>query len=189
MTPEKAARWRLKRHGRLPRYKQKKRSKRRSKHIFEVAKGSPTDENGNAVTDKGGRPILIHQRPPTVTGLALALGFTSRQALLNYQAKPEFVDTITRAKSMVEAYTEERLFDRDGSNGAQFSLRNNFRGWNERQPSELDIEEQKARIRQINTNTDLLKAKAELNNPDEEVADDGFLEALKGSAAEDWNEG
>ena len=86
------------------------------------------------------------------------------------------------------AYTEERLFDRDGSNGAQFSLRNNFRGWNERQPSELDIEEQKARIRQINTNTDLLKAKAELNNPDEEVADDGFLEALKGSAAEDWNE-
>ena len=89
---------------------------------------------------------------------------------------------------MVEAYTEERLFDRDGSNGAQFSLRNNFRGWNERQPSELDIEEQKARIRQINTNTDLLKAKAELNNPDEEVADDGFLEALKGSAAEDWNE-
>ena len=89
---------------------------------------------------------------------------------------------------MVEAYTEERLFDRDGSNGAQFSLRNNFRGWNERQPSELDIEEQKARIRQINTNTDLLKAKAELNNPNEEVADDGFLEALKGSAAEDWNE-
>ena len=123
-----------------------------------------------------------------MTGLALALGFTSRQALLNYQAKPEFVDTITRAKPMVEAYTEERLFDRDGSNGAQFSLRNNFRGLERTTASELDIEEQKARIRQINTNTDLLKAKAELNNPDEEVADDGFLEALKGSAAEDWNE-
>ena len=85
---------------------------------------------------------------------------------------------------MVEAYTEDNSSDRDGSNRAQFSPRNNFRGWNERQPSELDIEEQKARIRQINTNTDLLKAKAELNNPDEEVADDGFLEALKGSAAE-----
>ena len=39
----------------------------------------------------------------------------------------EFVDTITRAKARVEQYAEERLFDRDGSNGAQFSLRNNFR--------------------------------------------------------------
>ena len=175
--------------GRLPRYKTKEEIEEKIEAYFRSCEGEALlDENGNAVTDKGGRPILIHQRPPTVTGLALALGFTSRQALLNYQAKPEFVDTITRAKSMVEAYTEERLFDRDGSNGAQFSLRNNFRGWNERQPSELDIEEQKARIRQINTNTDLLKAKAELNNPDEEVADDGFLEAMKGSAAEDWNE-
>ena len=172
--------------GRLPRYKTKEEIEEKIEAYFRSCEGEILlDENGNAVTDKGGRPILIHQRPPTVTGLALALGFTSRQALLNYQ---EFVDTITRAKSMVEAYTEERLFDRDGSNGAQFSLRNNFRGWNERQPSELDIEEQKARIRQINTNTDLLKAKAELNNTDEEVADDGFLEALKGSAAEDWDE-
>ncbi len=175
--------------GRLPRYKTKEEIEEKIEAYFRSCEGEILlDENGNAVTDKSGRPILTGQRPPTVTGLALALGFTSRQALLNYQAKPEFVDTITRAKSRVEAYTEERLFDRDGSNGAQFSLRNNFRGWNERQPSELDIEEQKARIRQINTNTDLLKAKAELNNPNEEVADDGFLEALKGSAAEDWNE-
>ncbi|KAA5659602.1 hypothetical protein F3G60_33715, partial [Pseudomonas aeruginosa] len=67
--------------------------------------------------------------PPTVTGLALALGFNSRQSLLNYQGKAEFMDTITRAKARVEQYTEERLFDRDGSNGAQFSLRNNFKGW------------------------------------------------------------
>ena len=158
--------------GRLPRYKTKEEIEEKIEAYFRSCEGEILlDENGNAVTDKSGRPILTGQRPPTVTGLALALGFTSRQALLNYQAKPE-----------------ERLFDRDGSNGAQFSLRNNFRGWNERQPSELDIEEQKARIRQINTNTDLLKAKAELNNPNEEVADDGFLEALKGSAAEDWNE-
>lgn len=69
------------------------------------------------------------QRPPTVTGLALALGFTSRQALLNYQSKKQFVDTITRAKARVEQYAEERLFDRDGQKGAQFSLRYNFAGW------------------------------------------------------------
>ena len=48
---------------------------------------------------------------------------------VNKSLKPEFVDTITRAKARVEQYAEERLFDRDGSNGAQFSLRNNFKGW------------------------------------------------------------
>lgn len=50
--------------------------------------------------------------------------------LLRYQGKKEFCNTITRAKSRVEEYAESRLFDRDGSNGAQFSLRNNFKGWN-----------------------------------------------------------
>jgi len=65
---------------------------------------------------------------------------------LNYQGKKEFMNTITRAKTMIEAYAEERLFDRDGSNGAQFSLRNNFKGWNEKQITELDEEEQQARI-------------------------------------------
>ncbi len=77
--------------------------------------------------------------PPTVTGLALALGFTGRQALLNYQAKPRFVDTITRAKARCEAYAEERLFDRNGTNGAQFSLKCNF-GWNDKAPADTDGE-------------------------------------------------
>lgn len=84
-------------------------------------------DDGFPICDKWGKPFIIHQRPPTVTGLALALGFTSRQALLDYQAKKEFVDTVTRAKSRIEAYAEERLFDRDGQRGAEFSLKYNFR--------------------------------------------------------------
>ena len=36
----------------------------------------------------------------TITGLALALG-TYRQTLINYEGKPEFMDTIKRAKLMV----------------------------------------------------------------------------------------
>lgn len=87
------------------------------------------DDNGKTVLNKFGNPVVINRKPPTVTGLALALGFTSRLDLLRYQGKEEFRNTITRAKSMVEQYAEERLFDRDGSNGAQFSLRNNFKGW------------------------------------------------------------
>lgn len=87
------------------------------------------DDNGKTVLNKFGNPVVINRKPPTVTGLALALGFTSRLDLLRYQGKEEFCNTITRAKARVEQYAEERLFDRDGSNGAQFSLRNNFKGW------------------------------------------------------------
>lgn len=72
------------------------------------------------------------QVPPTVTGLALFLGLRSRQALLNYQGRKPFNDAITRAKSRCEAYVEGRLFDRDGVNGAKFSLTNNFKGWSEK---------------------------------------------------------
>lgn len=41
------------------------------------------------------------------------------------------MNTITRAKTYIEEYSERRLFDRDGVNGAKFSLINNFKGWSE----------------------------------------------------------
>lgn len=116
--------------GMTPMYTSVEEIESKIEQYFEDCKGYPlTDNEGNQIFNKFGLPVLIDVHPPTVTGLALALGFTSRQALLNYQAKLEFVDTITRAKARVEQYAEERLFDRDGSNGAQFSLRNNFKGW------------------------------------------------------------
>ena len=166
--------------GRPPKYKNKEEIEEKINAYFKECDGEP-------VLNKWGKPVIIHQRPPTVTGLALALGFTTRLSLINYQGKKEFVNTITRAKTMIEAYTEERLFDRDGSNGAQFSLRNNFAGWNDRTQSSLDEEEQRAKIEQVKAQTELLKAKAQLDD-DEEAADDGFLEALKGTAADDWSE-
>lgn len=116
--------------GMTPKYTSVEEIESKIEQYFEDCKGYPlTDNEGNQIFNKFGLPVFIDVHPPTVTGLALALGFTSRQALLNYQAKPAFVDTITRAKARVEQYAEERLFDRDGSNGAQFSLRNNFKGW------------------------------------------------------------
>ena len=113
------------------------------------------DENG-PVLDKHGNEIYLHQRPPTVTGLALALGFTTRQALLNYQGKKEFVDTITRAKTRCEQYAEERLFDRDGTNGAQFSLRANF-GWNDKPKEQTAVLDEETPV------DDLSKALFELS--------------------------
>ena len=95
------------------------------------------DKDGNPMTYKG-QPIMVDAYPLTVTGLAIALGFKSRQALLNYQYKDSgFDDAISRAKTYIEAYVESRLFDKEGCNGAKFSLSNNFKGWQEKQEIEV----------------------------------------------------
>lgn len=125
--------------GRPPRYKSVAEMQSKIDAYFAACEGKPLlDTEGNQVLYKG-RPVIVGAQPPTVTGLALALGFSGRQALLNYQAKPKFVDTITRAKARCEAYAEERLFDRNGTTGAQFSLKCNF-GWNEKAPADTDGE-------------------------------------------------
>lgn len=98
-----------------------------------------TDGEGNLMTDKQGHPVRTKPRPLTITGLALALGFSGRQALLNYEDKPKFMDTIKRAKSRIEQYAEERLFDKDGVNGAKFNLSNNFKGWSEKQQIDSNV--------------------------------------------------
>lgn len=129
-----------KRVGAPPMYKTVEEMQEKIDEYFEACKGEPLiDADGNVMVDKYGEPILVGKRPLTVTGLALALGFNSRQALLNYQVKDEFNDTITRAKAIIEQYAEERLFDKDGVNGAKFSLANNFEGWKEKQSIEADV--------------------------------------------------
>ena len=97
------------------------------------------DKDGKIETDKYDNPITTKKRPLTITGLALALGFNSRQSLLNYQDDPLFMDTIRRAKSKVEQYAEERLFDKEGVNGAKFNLSNNFKGWSEKQQIDSNV--------------------------------------------------
>ena len=126
--------------GRPPTFKSKAEMQKKIDEYFKECEGEVLlDEYGKPVIDKWGNVIKVGAKPLTVTGLALALGFTSRQALLNYQAKQEFVDTITRAKTRIEQYAEERLFDKDGANGAKFSLSNNFEGWKEKQQIEADV--------------------------------------------------
>lgn len=96
---------------------------------FVECEGKPLlDDEGEPYVGKNGSPIMVGRKPPTVTGLALALGFTGRKQLLDYQGRAAFCNTITRAKSRCEEYAETRLYDRDGSKGAQFSLSHNF-GW------------------------------------------------------------
>lgn len=129
-----------KRVGAPPRYESVEEMQKMIDAYFEDCAGKILlDGNGDPVLDKYGQPIMYGVKPLTVTGLALALGFNSRTTLLNYQGKPEFMNTITRAKAVVERYAEERLYDKDGANGAKFSLANNFEGWKEKQQIEADV--------------------------------------------------
>lgn len=135
--------------GRPPKYESKEEIEGLIEEYFRDCEGEVLkDDKGDVACNKFGEPVVIGRKPPTISGLAYALGFKSRQALLNYQAKKEFNDTIARAKLFIEAYTEGRLFDRDGVHGAKFSLINNFKGWSDkaRDDTEKDTMEKLDRI-------------------------------------------
>jgi len=67
--------------------------------------------------------------PATIAGLALYLGFNSRQAFEEYETNGKFADTVKRARLRVEAAYEKKLHFQSPT-GAIFALKN--MGWNER---------------------------------------------------------
>lgn len=71
---------------------------------------------------------------PTVTGLGLVLDL-SRQGLINYEVRDEFVDTIKRAKNKIEAYLEQSLHGTTVT-GVIFNLKNNYK-WQDKHETEL----------------------------------------------------
>lgn len=114
--------------GRPPKFKSAEELQEKIEQYFEGCEGAPYIlDDGSPLTDKAGEVILVGRHPPTVTGLALALGFKSRQSLLDYGGRDRFSDTVARAKLRIEAYAEERLYDKDGQRGAEFNLKYNFR--------------------------------------------------------------
>ena len=74
---------------------------------------------------------------PTVNGLALALGFNSRQSLLNYAEKPEFVDVVKTARTKLEMAWEERLGGPNAT-GTIFWLKN--QGWSDRSEQAVTLD-------------------------------------------------
>jgi len=67
--------------------------------------------------------------PPTLSGLALHLGFNSRQEFERYEQTGEFAALIKRGRLRIEAEYEKKLHMQSPS-GAIFALKN--LGWNER---------------------------------------------------------
>lgn len=71
-------------------------------------------------------------RVPSVAGLALALGFMSRQALARYtdrmheENNDDYVVIITSAKTRIEEANIQLAYNKEASAGARFMLQNGF---------------------------------------------------------------
>ena len=72
--------------------------------------------------------------PPTVTGLALYLGFSSRQSLYDYAQKEKYSYIVEKAKTRVEHGYEVNLHS-GSPTGAIFALKN--MGWKDRVDTDL----------------------------------------------------
>jgi len=94
------------------------------------------------------------QEPPTITGLALFLGFCSRQSFYYYETKSEFCYAIKKARMKIESEYEKNLYN-DKPIGSIFALKN--MGWKDKQ----EVEETKTKKYIIIDGTD-----------DEEVEDE-----------------
>lgn len=117
-------------YGTRPKYETPEQMQEKIDEYFKECEGTLLiDHNGDPMLTKWGDPIYLNKKPPTITGLALALGFKTRTSLQKYKAKKAFTDTVLTAKSRVEKYWEERLDSRDGAHGAAFNLQRNFAGW------------------------------------------------------------
>lgn len=104
------------------------------KVIDEFFKGVQGEWDEDPASPTYGRCINPPKGHPTITGLALYLGFNSRQALLNYEHKEEFNDAVKKAKLRIEMNYEQALFNKNAA-GPIFALKN-F-GWSDKKEIEV----------------------------------------------------
>lgn len=93
------------------------------------------NEDGEVVTDKTGSPVII-PHPPTISGLAIALGFEDRQSIYDYKERPAFSCIIKNAIMRIEDYAEQHLYIGKAT-GAIFWLKNH--GWKDKQIVDTNI--------------------------------------------------
>ena len=120
---------------------------------FESCNGPLLDRYGNLVYDKDGKLVKTQVKPWTVSGLALYLGISTvslkkyRQGMIDslldeMRAETDdymtFSSVVLQAKQKIESYAEERLYDRDGQQGARFVLDNAFQWVSRKEQAEID---------------------------------------------------
>lgn len=129
------------------------------------------NKKGQIVRDENNQVVYVQVKPFTITGLAYSLGMET-WALQRY-CKGTYDDfnedddeyllstVLKRAKQRIEAYNEERLYDKDGYNGARYNLDMNFNWRTEREKAEIE-----------KIKSDKLRAEQELELKKQMLADD-----------------
>lgn len=84
-------------------------------------------QDGEILISKNGE-IQYEEKPCTVSGLALALGFSSREKLLAIKDRKTKA-LVDRALLRIEENAEEKLFCKDTFHGAKLFLEANFKRW------------------------------------------------------------
>jgi len=99
-------------------------------------------------TTTGAADIKVWDRQPepaTITGLALYLGFSSRQAFDDYEVTGKHALLLKRGRLRIEAEYEKKLHQQPAS-GAIFALRS--MGWNEK-PEDRQITDKSSKTLQV----------------------------------------
>lgn len=131
--------------------------------------------------DEEGRPRIGQIKPYTVSGLACYIHIDSsciksysREQIdeLGYPTDseysgPQYSDIIREARKRIEAFAEERLYDRDGFNGGRFVLNCAF-GWQERR-EQAEIENMKKMTKLKEKEFKLKKSTIEGEGSDEPI--------------------
>lgn len=112
MTKEKK-----KRIGRPPKYKTPEQMQKAIDAYFK-------DCPDQAEVFVGGEIGVITVPSPTITGLALYLGFCDRFSMYEYEQRPEFTDTIKNARARMVNIYEQNVTHGKNPSGAIFMLKN-----------------------------------------------------------------
>jgi len=115
--------------GRPPKYKNKEKLQDKITEYFEKGMRKRQVVVG-PVTNRS----IVEIPVPTITGLALFLGFESRQSFYDYEKNKEFSYTIKKARTFIEREYEE-LLSTGNVTGAIFALKN--MGWIDKTVSEI----------------------------------------------------
>jgi hypothetical protein len=94
-----------------------------------------TPEELQAAVDGYFTHIEAKKEPATVTGLALHIGFESRQSIYDYEEDGQFSYIIKNARLRVECEYEKRLTTAQSPTGAIFALKN--MGWKDKTEQEI----------------------------------------------------
>ena len=92
------------------------------------------DKKGKVLTNSNGVPIM-EPNPPTLTGLALHLGFESRQSIYDYEKRGAFSYTIKRARLQCEEWVENGMLSGKFHPSAGIFALKNY-GWKDKQECE-----------------------------------------------------